>query len=138
MTCSLGDAWREVESMAELQEIRIVGVRLNCRIGVPFRERRRPQTLELDLVLRGPWGSAALQDDLAETVDYGAVVHGTRAWAGQRSFQLLETFAERLALMLLDAHPSVAELEVVVRKYILPGVHHVEYRLKRTRTKRID
>ena len=102
-------------------------------IGVPFCERRRPQYLELDLLLRGAWRAAAEKDQIEATLDYAAVADAVRSWSRLPSFRLLETFAERLAVMLFKKFNRLAEVDISVRKFILPGMDHVEYSISRSR-----
>ncbi|HLN16025.1 MAG TPA: dihydroneopterin aldolase [Acidimicrobiales bacterium] len=94
----------------EVRGLRVVAVH-----GVLPEERERPQPFELDLdvaVALGP----GLTDDLARTVDYGALVERASAVVTGRSYQLLETLADAVAAELLGADDRVVEVEVVVRK----------------------
>ena len=53
--------------------IELRGLRLSAICGVLPEERDRPQPLELDLDLWADLSAAGRSDDLADTVDYGAV-----------------------------------------------------------------
>jgi dihydroneopterin aldolase len=120
--------------MTEMDQLKIAGLRVDCMIGVPFRERRKPQLIELDLSLWGVWRNAAANDRIEATLDYGAVADAVRSWSRLHSFRLLETFAERMADMLFKEFIRLARVDITIRKFILPGMDHVEYSISRART----
>jgi dihydroneopterin aldolase len=60
--------------------------------------------------------AAQRSDDLADTVDYGALAQTAADVVGQRSFQLLEALAGRLADALLISDARLEAVEVTVRK----------------------
>ena len=117
-------------------EIALEGLSAPCRIGVTDEERREAQTLLVDVRLTplleneggpgvafggaaggavgGPGGAFAA-DDLAETVDYGAVAAVAVATAAERPYRLLERLATEIADRLWAAH-DLEELRVAVRK----------------------
>ena len=53
--------------------VRIGGLRVTANVGVPDAERASAQPLVLDLDLEVDLAAAAASDDVADTVDYGAV-----------------------------------------------------------------
>ena len=70
------------------------GLRLPASVGVLPEERERPQPLEVDLDVDVDLGAAGASDDLADTVDYGAVVRRRRAGVlAPATSQLLERLA---------------------------------------------
>jgi len=60
--------------------------------------------------------AAQQSDDLADTVDYGALAREAADVVGGRSYRLLEALAGRLASALLIADPRLEAVEVTVRK----------------------
>lgn len=78
-------------------------------------EQHRAQPFELDLDLEVDLGPAAASDDVADTVDYGAVVEMAGRIVATESFGLLESLAARIADALL-ADPRVGAVTVAVRK----------------------
>jgi dihydroneopterin aldolase len=64
-------------------------------------------------------------DDLADTVDYGALAQTAADVVGQRSFQLLEALAGRLADALLISDARLEAVEVTVRKLRPPLALHL-------------
>ena len=80
--------------LIELRGLRLAGV-----VGVLPHEQAQAQPLELDLDVRArPGAPPAASDDLADTVDYGALCDVAEA-GGHRptSYALLEALAERVA-----------------------------------------
>lgn len=76
-------------------------LRIETTIGVFDWERRIRQTLVIDLDLGNDNRKAASRDDLADTIDYGAVAGRVRTFVEASEFQLVETLAERIAEILL-------------------------------------
>ena len=86
--------WRE-------DSIFLHGLTVECIIGFIDWERRMPQTVVIDLELPCDAARAAMSDRVADTVDYKQIAKRVLAWARTTEFQLLETFAHQLALLLL-------------------------------------
>lgn len=77
------------------------GLTTECIIGFIDWERRVPQTVVIDLTLPCDCDRAARSDDVADTLDYKQVAKRVLAWVHDTQYQLLETLAHRLALLLL-------------------------------------
>lgn len=71
-------------------------------IGVHDWEREAPRPLLLDLCMAWDNRPAAEGDNLQYALDYAAVSEYARAFAARQQFELLETFAERLAAELMQ------------------------------------
>jgi dihydroneopterin aldolase len=95
----------------EVRGLRVMGVH-----GVLPREREAAQPFSLDLDVWLEVTDAAHSDDLADTVDYGALVARAAALVEQRSFSLLERLAGVVADDLLAADGRIDGVEVTVRK----------------------
>ena len=94
----------------ELRGLRVLGV---C--GALPEERDRPQPLEVDLDVETDLASAGRSDDLADTVDYGALAAAAVRVATEERFTLLERLATRIAEE-VGADGRVTSVTVVVRK----------------------
>jgi len=108
----------------------VSALELSAHIGVPDEERAEPQRLTASLALVPKRDFRNLGDDLALTVDYFALTRRLRKLAAERPRKLIETLAEELAACVLKEF-AVAEVEVVVRKYILPDTECVAVRVRR-------
>jgi dihydroneopterin aldolase len=85
------------------------------RHGVLEQEQRVAQPFHVDVELSLDLRPAGIDDDLARTVDYGAVFESCRSIVESTSFRLIEALAEALADELLADYP-IDEVTVRVRK----------------------
>jgi dihydroneopterin aldolase len=83
--------------------------------GVFEHERTDGQDFVIDVELAVDTLTAARSDDLADTVDYGAVAATVAAVVGGEPVNLLETLAERIATACL-ADVRVSSVDVTVHK----------------------
>jgi dihydroneopterin aldolase len=81
------------------------GLTTECIIGFIDWERRVPQTVVIDLELPCDCAHAARSDSVADTVDYKSVAKRVLAWVGASQFQLVESLAHGLAMLLLAEFP---------------------------------
>jgi dihydroneopterin aldolase len=81
-------------------------LRLETLIGVYDWERHRRQTIQLDLEVGLRDQNAAASDDVADTVDYGAVTDRLRRLAAESEFALIETLAESIANIILGEYKA--------------------------------
>lgn len=105
-----------------MDQIYIRQLKLNAVIGVYPRERKAPQTVIVDLVLHTDLQVAGQSDQLADTVDYAALVACVRRAVAKSHFQLLEALAEHIAALCL-CEPRIMAVDVTVAKPgALPGI----------------
>jgi dihydroneopterin aldolase len=95
----------------ELRGLRVVG-----RVGVLDLERSQDQPLEVDLELAVDLATAGASDDLADTVDYGAVCTAVVAAVGEGHVALLERLAARIVDAVLGVDRRIDAVDVRVRK----------------------
>ena len=98
-----------------MDRIEIRGLRVHAHHGVHEAERRDGQTFVIDVTLGRDLSLPATSDDLADTVDYGALAQRLAAAATETRFDLIEALAGQLADLVL-ATPGVQEVEVRVAK----------------------
>ncbi|MGB8692233.1 MAG: dihydroneopterin aldolase [Steroidobacteraceae bacterium] len=91
------------------------GLECQCIIGFIDWERRVPQTVVIDVEMPCDCARAAHSDAVADTIDYKSVAKRVLGWVGESQFQLIETLAHRLALLLLEEF-SLAWIRVRVNK----------------------
>lgn len=99
--------------------ITLRGLRVFGRHGVLPAEHRDGQEFLIDAVLWLDTAAAARTDDLARTVDYGALANELSAIAAGEPVDLIETLAQRLAAACL-AHDLVRQAEITVHKPSAP------------------
>ena len=102
----------------ELRGLHLVGI---C--GALPEERDRAQPLEIDLDAEVDLRRAGESDDLAHTVDYGALCDVVAAIVSGGRPQLLEHLAAGIAEAVLAADQRITSVSVAVRK-LRPPVPH--------------
>jgi dihydroneopterin aldolase len=78
------------------------GLTTECIIGFIDWERRVRQTVVLDLELPVDCRRASLSDEVADTLDYKKVAKRVLAYVAASEFKLVETLAQRVALLILE------------------------------------
>jgi dihydroneopterin aldolase len=119
---------RSHEEPSEIPDrIILKGIQFYGYHGVPDAEQETGHRYEVDLVLEVDIAAAAAADDVALTVDYGAVAREILELGTQRRFRLIETLAVTILGRLLESQPRVEAATVCVKKRLppIPGV--VEY-----------
>jgi len=96
--------------------IELRAMRFGGRHGVLPFEAERPQPFEVDVVIELDLAPAGTTDDLALSIDYGAVFAAARAVMEGPHVALIETLAERIAGAVLAGSPPAAAVTVRVRK----------------------
>jgi dihydroneopterin aldolase len=81
------------------------GLTAQCIIGFIDWERLTPQTIVIDLELPCDCARAAVNDSVADTVDYKRVAKRVLAWVEESKFHLVESLAHGLAMLLLAEFP---------------------------------
>ena len=96
--------------------IELRGLRVDAICGVLPHERTTAQPLEIDVDIEADLTRAGASDDLAHTVDYGAVTAAVEHVATTLQPQLLEHLADRVAAAVLAVDDRVLAVTVAVRK----------------------
>lgn len=115
--------------------IEIRALRIVCHVGVGDDERASAQPLELDLDLEADLSAAASSDDVADTIDYGAVSLAVAAAVQAEEHALLERAAAVAADAALGVDARATAVTVSVRKLRPPiplDVGSTAVRLRRT------
>jgi dihydropteroate synthase len=107
------------EPAAQPDRITLTGLRVTGRHGVFAHERLTGQEFVVDATLEFDTAPAARSDDLADTVDYGALAQRLAAEIAGEPVNLIETLAARLAEVCLR-DPRVRAAEVTVHKPAAP------------------
>lgn len=116
----------------ESDKIIIEEMEIPFRIGVPDEERAKPQLLRLSIVIELPLQTAALSDDLAQTIDYATLAEELASFGDGKEWRLLERLAHDLALWILRRFGG-ERVSVEAKKFILPNARHVAVRLTRSK-----
>lgn len=95
--------------------IHLFEIRLLCKVGVPAEERARPQEIVLDVSLGKSLRVAALSENVADTIDYAAVLALLQSLVASREWVLIETLAEAICAAILAEFPADS-VRVLLRK----------------------
>ena len=104
-----------------IQGLEVLGVH-----GVLAEEQTRAQPFGVDLELTADLEPAGRSDDLADTIDYGAVIDAVVRVVTTERYQLIEKLAARIADVCRD-DGRVDGVVVTVRKLRPPVPASVEY-----------
>jgi dihydroneopterin aldolase len=96
--------------------IELRALRVDAICGVLPHERTTPQPLEIDVDIDADLSKAGITDDLADTIDYGAVTAEVERIATTLAPELLEHMAEVIAGDVLAIDPRIDAVTVAVRK----------------------
>jgi len=78
------------------------GLAVECIIGFIEWERRVKQTVVLDIEMPADCRRAAVNDEVADTLDYKRVAKRIIAFVEASEFKLVETLAHRTALLVIE------------------------------------
>jgi dihydroneopterin aldolase len=95
--------------------IHIRGLRATGTHGVLPEEQARPQPFQVDIDIEADLSVAGASDELADTVDYGAVADDVARIVTSEHHALVERLAERIAAAVLT-HAGARAVTVTVTK----------------------
>jgi dihydroneopterin aldolase len=108
-------------------------LRVETRIGIHRRERHVLQTVAIDLDIGVPGSAVFASDKVADTIDYEQVALKIRALATSTHFRLVETFADRIAALLISDFGAPWVKVSAAKLGILPNVKWVGVTIERRR-----
>jgi len=85
-----------------MDSILVRDLRVEVLIGIHKRERHVAQVVSIDLDIGLPGDAVFASDRVADTIDYEQVALGIRKLAASGHFKLVETFAGRIARLIVD------------------------------------
>lgn len=99
-----------------MDRITIRNLKVFAHHGVYEQEKEKGQNFCVNAVLYTDMGKAGGSDDLADTVDYGAVCLFMDEFIRESRFDLLEALAERTAKELLLSFPAIKKIALEIEK----------------------
>ena len=108
-------------------------LRVEALIGIHRRERHVLQTVSVDLEIGVPGTAVFASDKVADTIDYEQVVLRIKALAASGHFRLVETFADRIAALLMNDFGAPWVKVSAAKLGILPNVKMVGVTIERRR-----
>lgn len=116
-----------------MDAIVIRDLRVEALVGIHRRERHVLQTVSIDLEIGVPGAAVFASDKVADTIDYEQVALKIRALAAAGHFRLVETFADRIAAMLLNEFRAPWARVSVAKVGILANARYVGVTIERRR-----
>lgn len=103
-----------------MDKVYIKGLSIQTTIGFFQWEKEIKQTLVIDLAMGWNTANAAINDELAKTLDYADISVAIETFANDNPVDLIETLAERLASYLMTQY-HIPWLKLSIGK---PGAVH--------------
>jgi len=114
-----------------MDSILVRDLRVDVLIGIHKRERYVAQTVSIDLDIGIPGTAVFKSDKVADTVDYEQVALRIKALAASGHFRLVETFADRIAKLLLEDFKAPWVRVTASKIGILPNAKFVGVSIQR-------
>lgn len=115
-----------------MDKIFLNDIKIDTIIGIYEWERNTLQTLQFDLEMDWDIKAAAASDDIADTLDYGAVSATIVKFVEASKYQLIETLAEDLAQLLLSQF-DIPKLKLTLTKPVkLHGQNYAQIVIERS------
>jgi dihydroneopterin aldolase len=111
-------------------QIHIEQLEIFARVGVPQKERLKPQRLTVSITFLPAKTIGDIKDQIGATVDYTTVCEETKKFAAERTYNLIETLADGIAEHLLRKF-AIREIAIELRKFVLKDAEHVAVTLTR-------
>ena len=116
-----------------MDAILIRDLRVEALIGIHRRERHVMQTLSIDLDIGIPGSAVFASDKVSDTIDYEQVALRIKALAAAQHYRLVETFADRIAALLIDELGAPWCKVSAAKLGILPNAKFVGVTIERRR-----
>ena len=116
-----------------MDAIIIRDLRVEALIGIHRRERHVMQTLSIDLDIGLPGPAVFASDKVADTIDYEQVALRIKALAAAQHYRLVETFADRVAALLIADFGAPWVRVSAAKIGILPNAKFVGVTIERRR-----
>jgi 7,8-dihydroneopterin aldolase/epimerase/oxygenase len=117
-----------------MDSILVRDLRVEVLIGIHRREKLVAQTVSIDLDIGIPGETVFKSDKVADTIDYEQVALKIKALGASQHFRLVETFAERIARVLLDDFGAPWVRVSAAKIGILPNAKFVGVSIERKRS----
>jgi len=116
-----------------MDKIFLNNLKIDTIIGIYDWERETLQTLEFDLEMDWDIAKAAASDDIADTLDYGAIAQSIVSFVEASRYQLIETLAEDVCRLLLTNYPMPKVKLTLSKPVALHGQNLAKIVIERTK-----
>ncbi|MGE3318534.1 MAG: dihydroneopterin aldolase [Candidatus Berkiella sp.] len=98
-----------------MDSITLTDIKIHTLIGIHSWEQQVPQTLRIDVTFQTDAKAIAQTDTISQAIDYEQIVNEIFAFAKIHGCKLIETFADKLATILLERFPT-KEIRLALHK----------------------
>jgi dihydroneopterin aldolase len=125
--------WRAAVDISAMDILFLRDFRLELIIGVYEWERKVPQPVRLDLEIGLPNSKAGGTDNVADTIDYGAVAMRVKDYLhnAPQPITLVESVAEHVAAIVRNEFGSPWVKVSVTKFAIVPGIKELGITIER-------
>lgn len=116
-----------------MDKIFLSDLNIDTIIGIYDWERETLQTLSFDLEIDWDIKAAAKSDDIADTLDYGAIANTIVKFVEASRYQLIETLAEEVCSLLLTNYPIPSLTLTLSKPVALHGQNIAKIVIKRSK-----
>lgn len=113
---SNGAASRSPSQPSSVGTVRLINAVFYGHHGVMQEEHRIGGRYEVDVSVDLDFESAAVHDDLEQTVNYEKIYAFVKQLVTENNFYLIEKLAYRIAQKVVEFYPGIESVEVTVRK----------------------
>ena len=110
-----------------MEKIIIKGLRLFAYHGVNLEEKVDGQNFVLDITATLNADRAKQTDNVDDTVSYAKILKTARAVFCEKSYDLIETAANKVGMAIMDAYPALNSVTVLLMKPEAPIKAEFEY-----------
>ncbi len=114
-----------------MDSILVRDLRVDVLIGIHKRERHVAQTVSIDLDIGLPGETVFKTDKVSDTVDYEQVALAIGKLAASGHFRLVETFADRIAKLIIEDFKAPWVKVSAAKIGILPNAKFVGVSIQR-------
>ena len=114
-----------------MDSILVRDLRVEVLIGIHRRERHVPQVVSIDLDIGLPGETVFKTDKVSDTVDYEQVALAIGKLAASGHFRLVETFADRIAKLIIEDFKAPWVKVTASKIGILPNAKFVGVSIQR-------
>ena len=114
-------------------QIVIKDIEVYTKIGCTASERMSLQKVCFDLALTVDGSKAALSKELKDSVCYLTLTNSAREFIASREWVLVEELSYSLAKQCLEKFMLIEEIEVTLRKFVVPATSYISFRTNKKR-----
>ena len=113
--------------------IMVEGLEISCIVGIHPHEREEEQALYVDVEIDRDFASATKSEKVDDTVDYVALASKLTELAVKNQYQLIETFAEDAANILIDDFGAERAAVKIMKPAAVPEANWAAVKVERHR-----